>query len=69
MILSSQCVNIFFNCGSQEFKLNPNAKSFTPSQASPRPLSPVADNAFYHPPNVSAVPHMHGLPVGFGVSS
>ncbi|KAH9713519.1 LsmAD domain-containing protein [Citrus sinensis] len=51
----------------KEFKLNPNAKSFTPSQASARPLSPVADNAFYHPPNVSAVPHMHGLPVGFGM--
>lgn len=55
------------NPHAKEFKLNPNAKSFTPSQASPRPLSPVADNAFYHPPNVSAVPHMHGLPVGFGM--
>lgn len=66
---SSQCVNIFFVYGFQEFKFNPNAKSFIPSQVPARPLSPVGDNAFYHPPNVSAVPHMHGLPVGFGVSS
>ncbi|XP_044496279.1 polyadenylate-binding protein-interacting protein 3-like isoform X2 [Mangifera indica] len=51
----------------KEFKLNPNAKSFTPSQVGARPQSPVTDSPFYHPPNVSAVPHMPGLPVGFGI--
>ena len=33
-----------------------------------RPQSPVSDGSFYFPPNVSAVPHMPGMPVGIGVS-
>ncbi|GKV51434.1 hypothetical protein SLEP1_g58092 [Rubroshorea leprosula] len=30
-----------------EFKLNPNAKGFTPSQTTVRPPSPVSDGSFY----------------------
>lgn len=52
----------------QEFKLNPNAKSFTPSLASLRPPPPVSEAPLYFPPNPSAVQHMHGLSVGIGVS-
>ncbi|XP_031261830.1 polyadenylate-binding protein-interacting protein 3-like isoform X1 [Pistacia vera] len=55
------------NPHAKEFKLNPNAKSFVPSQAGARPQSPVTDSPFYHPPNVSAVPHIPGMPVGFGI--
>ncbi|KAJ4717830.1 polyadenylate-binding protein-interacting protein 3-like [Melia azedarach] len=55
------------NPHAKEFKLNPNAKSFIPSQSSARPLSPVADTAFYHPPNVSGVSHIPGMPMGFGI--
>ncbi|EEF41019.1 conserved hypothetical protein [Ricinus communis] len=51
----------------KEFKLNPNAKSFTPSQTPVRPPSPVSDGSFYFPPNVPALPHMHGMPMGIGV--
>ncbi|XP_058108537.1 polyadenylate-binding protein-interacting protein 3-like isoform X2 [Magnolia sinica] len=51
----------------KEFKLNPNAKSFIPSQASLRPPSPASEGSFYFPTNMSAVPHMHGLPVGIGI--
>ncbi|XP_044486896.1 polyadenylate-binding protein-interacting protein 3-like isoform X2 [Mangifera indica] len=54
------------NPHAREFKLNPYAKSFVPSQAAARPQSPVTDSPFYHPPNVSAVPHIPGMPVGFG---
>ncbi|GLU14275.1 hypothetical protein SLE2022_308560 [Rubroshorea leprosula] len=53
--------------GYQEFKLNPNAKSFTPSQTTVRPPSLVSDGSFYYPPSVSPVTHMRGMPVGFGV--
>lgn len=52
----------------QEFKLNPNAKSFTPSLASLRPPPPLSEAPLYFPANASAVPHMHGLSVGIGVS-
>ncbi|XP_011040052.1 PREDICTED: polyadenylate-binding protein-interacting protein 4-like isoform X4 [Populus euphratica] len=48
----------------KEFKLNPNAKSFTPSQMPPRPPSPMSDAPFYFQPNVSTLPHMHGMPMG-----
>ncbi|XP_024453823.1 polyadenylate-binding protein-interacting protein 3 isoform X4 [Populus trichocarpa] len=48
----------------KEFKLNPNAKSFTPSQMPPRPPSPMSDGPFYFQPNVSNLPHMHGMPMG-----
>jgi hypothetical protein len=52
----------------KEFKLNPNAKSFTPTQTVVRPQSPVSDGSFYYPTNVSTtVQHMHGMPVGYGV--
>lgn len=51
----------------KEFKLNPNAKSFLPSQAPVRPPSPMSDGSFYFPPNVHALPHMHGMPMGIGV--
>jgi hypothetical protein len=47
----------------QEFKLNPNAKSFVPSQPPVRPHSPASDGSFYFPPNVP-VPHMSGMPLG-----
>lgn len=50
----------------QEFKLNPNAKSFTPS-SSFRPQVPASEGSFYYANNVSAVPHLHSLPVGVGV--
>ncbi|MCD7449225.1 Polyadenylate-binding protein-interacting protein 3 [Datura stramonium] len=33
----------------KEFKLNPNAKSFIPSQSSLRPASPASVNSFYYP--------------------
>lgn len=50
----------------QEFKLNPNAKSFTPSP-SLRPHAPVPDGSFYYASNFSAVQPMPSLPVGMGV--
>ncbi|XP_077212961.1 polyadenylate-binding protein-interacting protein 4-like isoform X2 [Tasmannia lanceolata] len=50
----------------KEFKFNPNAKSFTPSLASVRPPPSVSEGSFYFPTNVSAVPHMHSVPVGIG---
>ncbi|KAM7255552.1 hypothetical protein ACFE04_008450 [Oxalis oulophora] len=46
----------------KEFKLNPNAKSFSPTQPAVRPQSPVSDGSFYYPAN----PHMHAMPVGYG---
>ncbi|MCE3052245.1 Polyadenylate-binding protein-interacting protein 3 [Datura stramonium] len=52
----------------KEFKLNPNAKSFIPSQSSLRPASPASVNSFYYPAGVSTVPNMHGMPVGIGPS-
>lgn len=52
----------------QEFKLNPNAKSFTPL-SSMRLHTAVSDGSIYYPSNATAVPHMHGLPIGVGVSS
>ncbi|KAJ4836846.1 hypothetical protein Tsubulata_018475, partial [Turnera subulata] len=55
------------NPHAKEFKLNPNAKSFTPSQTPVRPPSPVSDGSFYYQANVSAMPHMHGMPVGIGM--
>lgn len=55
------------NPNAKEFKLNPNAKSFTPSHSPVRPPSPVSDGSFYYPANVSAIPHMHGMPVGYGI--
>ncbi|KAK9102486.1 hypothetical protein Sjap_019740 [Stephania japonica] len=51
----------------KEFKLNPNAKSFTPSQTPLRPPPPAPDGSYYLPANVSAFPHMPGLPVGMGM--
>ncbi|XP_043704837.1 polyadenylate-binding protein-interacting protein 4-like [Telopea speciosissima] len=56
------------NPNAKEFKLNPNAKSFTPSQTTLRPPSPVSEGSFYFPANMSAVPHMHGVPVGIGIA-
>ncbi|GAU28780.1 hypothetical protein TSUD_357650 [Trifolium subterraneum] len=53
----------------KEFKLNPNAKSFVPSQASVRPRSPVSDGSFYFPANVSSVPSMPTMPMGVGVGT
>ncbi|KAF3662385.1 Polyadenylate-binding protein-interacting protein 4 [Capsicum annuum] len=53
---------------SSEFKLNPNAKSFVPSQSPLRPASPVSDNSFYYPVGVATVPNMHGMPLGVGPS-
>ncbi|KAM7254611.1 hypothetical protein ACFE04_003991 [Oxalis oulophora] len=55
------------NPHAKEFKFNPNAKSFTPSPTVVRPPSPVSDGSFYYPNNVSTVPHMQNMHVGFGV--
>ncbi|XP_057977688.1 polyadenylate-binding protein-interacting protein 3-like [Malania oleifera] len=55
------------NPHAKEFKLNPNAKSFVPSQTPLRPASPASEGSFYFPANVPAVPHMHGMPLGFGI--
>ncbi|KAK9923700.1 hypothetical protein M0R45_032105 [Rubus argutus] len=55
------------NPNAKEFKFNPHAKSFVPSQAPVRPPSPVSDGSFYYPTNMPAVPHMPGMPVGIGV--
>lgn len=56
----------FYYC--QEFKFNPNAKSFIPSQTPVRPPSPVSDGSFYFQTNVPAISHMH-MPMGVGVSA
>ncbi|XP_050873883.1 polyadenylate-binding protein-interacting protein 3 isoform X2 [Lathyrus oleraceus] len=53
----------------KEFKLNPNAKSFVPSQAPVRPRSPVSDGSFYYPANASTVPSMPTMPMGVGVGT
>ncbi|WCJ39463.1 Polyadenylate-binding protein-interacting protein 3 [Euphorbia peplus] len=55
------------NPHAKEFRLNPNAKSFTPIQTPVRPPSPVSDGSFYVPPNVPALPHMHGMQMGYGI--
>ncbi|KAM3245879.1 polyadenylate-binding protein-interacting protein 4 isoform X1 [Capsicum annuum] len=55
------------NPHAKEFKFNPNAKSFVPSQATMRPASPVSDNSFYYPAGMAAMPHMHGMSMGIGV--
>ncbi|KAG6606702.1 Polyadenylate-binding protein-interacting protein 4, partial [Cucurbita argyrosperma subsp. sororia] len=55
------------NPHAKEFKFNPNAKSFTPSQAPVRPPSPAPDGSFYYQSNMPAVPHMHGMPYGVGI--
>ncbi|XP_011627318.1 polyadenylate-binding protein-interacting protein 4 [Amborella trichopoda] len=54
------------NPNAKEFRLNPNAKSFTPSFTPLRPAGPVAEASFYMPTTMSAVPHMHSLPMGLG---
>ncbi|XP_015865839.3 polyadenylate-binding protein-interacting protein 4 isoform X1 [Ziziphus jujuba] len=52
------------NPHAKEFKLNPNAKIFVPSQAPVRPPSPVSDSTYYFSP---AVPQMPPMPVGIGI--
>lgn len=52
----------------KEFKLNPNAKSFTPFQAPLRPTSPISDGSYYFQANASSVPQMHAVPVGIGMA-
>ena len=61
---------LVFNIGvtRQEFKFNPNAKSFIPSQTLVRPPSPASDGSFYFQTNVSSMPKMH-MPMGVGVSA
>lgn len=56
------------NPHAKEFKLNPNAKSFVPSQSPLRPASPVSDNSFYYSAGMATVTNMHGMPVGVGSS-
>ncbi|CAA2979170.1 Hypothetical predicted protein [Olea europaea subsp. europaea] len=52
----------------KEFKFNPNAKSFIPSQTPLRPASPVAsDGSFYYPANMASLSQMHGMPVNIGI--
>ncbi|CAM8954331.1 hypothetical protein QQ045_016023 [Rhodiola kirilowii] len=46
----------------KEFKLNPNAKSFVPTQATSSPVS--NGSSFYYP---NSGPHMPGMPVGVGI--
>lgn len=67
-VLFQVCFSLSSRIYDQEFKLNPHAKSFIPSQMPVRPQSPVSDGSLYFPPNVSAVPHMPGMPMGVGVS-
>ncbi|KAL3375677.1 hypothetical protein AABB24_006907 [Solanum stoloniferum] len=55
------------NPHAKEFKFNPSAKSFVPSQATLRPASPVSDNSFYYPAGMAAMPQMHGMSMGVGV--
>ncbi|KAF3777029.1 Polyadenylate-binding protein-interacting protein 4 [Nymphaea thermarum] len=55
------------NPHAKEFKLNPNAKSFTPSLTPLRPQAPF-ESSFYLPANVSTVPHVHGSSMGLGVT-
>ncbi|KAL0662146.1 hypothetical protein Bca4012_098983 [Brassica carinata] len=49
----------------QEFKLNPNAKSFKPSPTATRPQSPAPEGSFYYPP----VPQMTGIHIGYGMGA
>lgn len=53
----------------KEFKLNPNAKSFTPGQSGLRKPSPGGQGPFHMPSNIPPIPHMHGLSLGLGSSS
>ncbi|GAA0149728.1 RNA metabolism protein [Lithospermum erythrorhizon] len=55
------------NPHAKEFRLNPKAKSFSPSQTPMRPASPVSDGSLYYHANMATVPHMHGMPVGVGL--
>ncbi|KAL8113697.1 hypothetical protein AgCh_020848 [Apium graveolens] len=55
------------NPHAKEFKLNANAKSFTPNQTTVRPASPLSDGSYYYQANVTAVPNIHGIPVAIGV--
>ncbi|GMN36909.1 hypothetical protein TIFTF001_006386 [Ficus carica] len=56
------------NSHAKEFKLNPNAKSFTPSQSPVRPPSPVADGSYYFQHSMTAVPQIPGMPVSIGIA-
>lgn len=53
----------------KEFKLNPNAKSFTPCQNGLRTSSPGGHGPFHMPSNIPPVAQMHGLSLGLGSSS
>ncbi|XP_022715224.1 polyadenylate-binding protein-interacting protein 3-like isoform X2 [Durio zibethinus] len=55
------------NPHAKEFKLNPNAKCFTPSQMPVRSPSPVSDGSFYYQAQMSPGPQMH-MPVSFGIA-
>lgn len=55
------------NPHAKEFKFNPNAKIFIPPPPPLRISSPVADSSFYYPTNMTAVTHMHGMPIGIGL--
>ncbi|XP_073064528.1 polyadenylate-binding protein-interacting protein 4-like isoform X3 [Primulina eburnea] len=57
------------NPHAKEFKFNPNAKSFIPTPTPLRSSSPVSDSSFYYPANMTAVTHMHGMPIGIGLPS
>ncbi|GJS92219.1 gypsy type transposase [Tanacetum coccineum] len=46
------------NPHAKEFKFNPKAKSFVPSQTPVRPASAVSDGSYYYSPNVAPVSHM-----------
>lgn len=56
------------NSHAKEFKLNPNAKSFTPSQSPVRPPSPVSDGSYYFQHSMTAVPQIPGMPVSIGIA-
>lgn len=57
--------NLKWYLHSQEFKLNPNAPSFTPSFSSPRPASPVVQSSpVYMHASLPPPTPIQGVPVG-----
>ncbi|XP_057856372.1 polyadenylate-binding protein-interacting protein 4 isoform X2 [Cryptomeria japonica] len=68
-IESTSSEKLTLNPYAKEFKLNPNAKSFTSYYTGIRSSSPVAQGPLHMPIGVPPVLHMQSLPVIFGESS
>jgi hypothetical protein len=49
----------------QEFKLNPNAKAFTPSFSSPRPASPMMQSPIYMHASLPPATSLQGVPLQY----